>query len=535
MRKFLRLSIASILLMTACDFGYFQDADLAEFVWDPSLAVPLGEVTYTVSELFNEISDGEAQIGPNEENVVSVVYEQQVTAQTANDFLKVDNQGLAGGVIAGRNIVNSAEVQLVQVEEIVEFDLVLPNGQAFDSIYFKKGDFTIEFASNIIYPISYQAEVLSLIENNRPIGYSGELDINNGDNYDEALNGVKGLLHLDKSGAITNNKILFKLTYEFEVPVGGDLNASQGVSVDVKIRNAQFSDVFGYLGEKSISVSTPTINFDFFDVFEGGDLEFADPEIEFTIQNSYGFPLGLDYSDVTAVGRDGERVMLSGPITEYLQLVNAPMLGQTGSVETIHMMDGANSNLAEVFSALPNVFSVNVTAKANPENGPDQYNFLNENQQFQGLAIINIPLDMRVSEIIANEQINFNNADNIAQAEQMLLRVVSTNEMPMGGDLELQFIDENGDVYHSLSERPVFSAADLGPDGKTVEGKKLISELLLEDADLRQMEKAEKINVRARLNSTDESANRKVKFFADYTLKLKIAVLAKLKLKTSGI
>lgn len=65
---------------TACNLSYFEDAEFGEFVWDPTLAIPLGELNYTVSELFSELDDGSASIEPGVDNVVNIIYEETLRA-----------------------------------------------------------------------------------------------------------------------------------------------------------------------------------------------------------------------------------------------------------------------------------------------------------------------------------------------------------------------------------------------------------------------------------------------------------------------
>ena len=70
------------------------------------------------------------------------------------------------------------------------------------------------------------------------------------------------------------------------------------------------------------------------------------------------------------------------------------------------------------FSSQPSRFNANISAQANPPNLPLQYNFINEFNQFDALARIEIPLDMNIEELIANESFDFKNAEDLDQAKR---------------------------------------------------------------------------------------------------------------------
>ncbi len=534
MKKFKIAALASLMALTACNLGYFQDPEFGDFVWDPTLAIPLGELNYTVTELFEELDDGTAEIGPGENNVVTIVYEEEVNAQNASDFLEILDQNFGGSLQSGTSITNSPTEQRISVEEIFEFDLRQQGNEAYDSIFFKSGTFSVDFNSSIGNIVNYTAEVLSL-EQQSTLVLNGSLQPNGAADFNDQLDGYTGLLHLDKDGNPSSNKFLFRLSYEVVIPVGGNLSATEGVDFSVSIRNSQYSDLFGNVGNQRLSIELSAVDLSFFSIFTNGDLRFADPKVDFFYQNSFGFPLGMNYSAISARAKDGSIIFLTGSINDELSVVNGPLVEENGQViETQHTIDVSNSNISDIFSSQPSQFNVAISAQSNPSNGPVQYNFVNELNQLDALARIEIPLDMNIEELIANESFDFKNAEDLDQAKRALMRVIANNEMPMGGDLELQFIDSSGDVFYVIDERPVFQAAEIGPDGRTTGPVELISEIILEDEDLRQMEQATRINIRARLNTTDADQGTAVKFFDEYTLDMHIALLTDLELKTSG-
>lgn len=534
MKRFKIVVMATFLALTACNFSYFQDPEFGEFIWDPTLAIPLGEVNYTVTELFTELDEGSADIGTGENNIVTIVYEEEINAQDASDFLEILDQNFDGSLLSGLTISNSPTEQRINIEELFEFDLRLQGNEAYDSIYFNSGTFNVSLRSDIDHVVNYTAEVLSL-QKASSLVFEGDILPNSSDDLSDQLEGYKGYLNLDKGGNPATNKFLFLLSYEVVIPIGGNLSATEGVEFDISIQNSEYSDLFGNVGNQPLSIDLSAIDLSFFSIFTEGNLTFVDPKVEFLYKNSFGLPIGMNYSAISAKAKDGSTIPLSGSINDDLSIINGPTIEQAGqTIDTEHIIDVSNSNISDIFSSQPSQFSISLSAQANPPNGPVQYNFLNEINQLDAMARIEIPLEMNIDELVANESFDFKNAEDLDQAKRALMRVIATNDMPMGGNLELQFLNASGEVFYIIDERPVFEAAAIGSDGRTIGPSELITEILLEDEDLRQMESAARINIRARLNTTNAEDGTIVKFFEEYTLNMHIALLTDLEIKTSG-
>jgi len=529
------LLILIALGLNSCNLDYFQDAEFGDFVWDGSLAIPLGELDYTVTELFEELDDGTAVIGPGEDGVVTIVYEEEIDAQSASDFLEIQDQTFNEEIRSNQTIDNSPIDITLSINETFEFSFTSQGDERIDSLYFRQGNFNLFVNSNIAHPSNFTLTVRSLIENNAVLVVQGSTGPFGTFQTEQSMADLTGLLHQNANGDPSPNTFVIEVDYEVQIPAGGSIAPSDNVAFEFQLRNAEYSDLFGYVGQQSLEFTAEDIEFGFFDIFSGGDLGFADPKVDFVFANGFGFPLGIDYSNVSATAKSGATINLSGSITDDFQVVNAPLIdGAEDVVETTHRLDNSNSNISEIFSSQPSAFRIEVASMPNPNNGPAQYNFINELQEIAANVVIEIPLDISMDDLVANEGFDFKNAEDLDQAKRALMRVNATNEMPMGGILEIQFLDENGDIIYTIDERPVFEAAEVGPDGRTIGAAETVSEVLLEDADLRQIEGAARVNIRARLSSTDVEQGASVKLFEDYVLNLKVALQADVELTTSG-
>jgi hypothetical protein len=526
-----------VLLMTlaACNLSYFEEAEFSEFTWNPTLAIPLGELEYTVSELFLELDDQASAIGPGEDNIVTVVYEETVSGESAIEYLSLLDQSFSGGLVFGTAISNSPVQQEIRRVGSFDFDLDTQADERIDSAYLKNGRLDIQLTSGFAQPITYALVLRSLKNNGISIIRQGTLTSFGSRQETVDLNGITALFHLNAEEELVPNQFVLDIAYDIRIPQGGSLSSTTALSFDIGLRELEYSDLFGLLGTDPVEFEIEVLDFTFFDIFTGGEVFFADPRVDFTYFNSLGFPIGIDYSNVGARSKDGTFIRLTGPITEELAVVNAPVLGQLPElVETTHRLDNTNSNIVDIISSQPGSFRVDVSTVANPENVPEQYNFLTDRAVASARATVEIPFNLTMEELVANEQLRFRYGDDLEQANEALLRVIATNDMPMSGDLELQFLNRRGQVIFTVDERPVFGAAEIGPDGRTTGPDITTNDFLFDSEDLRLIENAATVNIVARLNTTDAQSNVPVKFFDDYVLNLTLALQADVELNPSG-
>ena len=102
--------------------------------------------------------------------------------------------------------------------------------------------------------------------------------------------------------------------------------------------------------------------------------------------------------------------------------------------------------------------------------------------------------------------------------------MISENELPMGGNVELQFKNRDGVTVFTVNEQVAFTAAPVGANGRTTEAVTTIADILFEEENIRAIENAISINVLVSLSTTDAQTNQAVKFFNDYELTFKLAV-----------
>lgn len=242
-RKIFSFIVFISIGLTACNLSYFEDGEFGEFVWDPTLAIPLGELNYTVSELFSELDDGSASIEPGVDNVVNIIYEETLRAQDAKDFLEVLDQTFTGDAPTNRIINSSPTNEQIVITQVFEFDLNTQGDEAYDSIYFNQGGLNLILNSSLAFDVAYTVSFISLVENELVMISAGTLAPFGGIVDPLDISSATGLFHLDANGGSASNKFVFEISYSFDLPIGGNVSASEGLSFEVQMRNASYSEL----------------------------------------------------------------------------------------------------------------------------------------------------------------------------------------------------------------------------------------------------------------------------------------------------
>ena len=125
----------SFILLCSCNLDYFEDAEIGDIVFDPSVALPIGEISYSVEELFEELNDASAEVGTTDDNVVTLIYEQQLQSQSATSFFALLDQNFGSTLAGGTSVTNPASEVRFNVSDTFEYDLSQRGNEAYDSIY----------------------------------------------------------------------------------------------------------------------------------------------------------------------------------------------------------------------------------------------------------------------------------------------------------------------------------------------------------------------------------------------------------------
>lgn len=514
-----------LMLFSMCNAGEldFDDIKTPNLTSDNSIVV--GQTTYTIKELIEKLEDPSIEVTEDNTNLLSIAYRDTLTF---NDYLTVvqlediSNPGVIDASltpIAGA----PADVDVVIPTQDLSFEYSSPNNEELDSVKYSAGTITLDIQNGYATAIEYELTLTDVVDvsTGNAMVLSGTLPANGNDNVNQSLVGHKTVINYDG----TNNLFSGQFDGVLKVKTGDFINGTEFINYTLTITGADFSEIFGWFGNKNIDIESKTIAVDFFEGISENSIEFGDPQINFFIDNSFGVPMGLNLDALSASNAGGTNVNLSGDVTTTAQTVRAPSTSQVGSIQSsIITVDKNNSNLPDLLSISPNQFDINVSATANHNNDSNtgDRNFVSSNSTVQVVTEINLPLNLKLQNLTRNFYTGIEGFD-FEEADTIRLILTSVNQMPIEGTINMQFLAADSSVLFEYTDISLLQSPEVPVSGKIEEPvtqKDTVS--VYRENGYQELLDASILNIVTNITSYQAADDNFVKIFSDYELILKV-------------
>ncbi len=526
--KFRYIVFTSILLsfIQACDMGYL-DKDIEDIDTDVSLAISVGNITYTTKELFNEIDTEGIEITENKDGIISFVYSDTLASIATTDVIEIPNQSFPSQDFSPAIDIPSPGLPISQTIDFdpAPFTFIFngSNGEEFNEIVFSGGALQVNVQSTFTdIDIHLTVTLNSLKSKTDDTAYEITIPLNGSTSEIIDIDLAYFWVDLTDNGSseITTNTFVMNVSGSIDLEIGDTITPSEKLSFSMEMANLQFEAIYGDLKTQNVNIGSQTIDFDVFDGFGTGTLLFADPTFRFVVDNSFGLPIGIDFGNVTASNTIASRALI-GSITETPQIINSPTLSQQGqTVRDTLTIDNTNSNIVDLLALKPTQFTVDVSATSNPS-GPAQ-NFMLNTSALNAFVEVNMPMDVVFGNIEFEQELDNFDGTDFKDLNTGTLNIITINTIPLGGTLEMMFYNENK-LIHTIPEQTVFDAAPVGTDGiSTGSITNTTSFQLIGD----NIKTATKVAFKLKMNTTNASTNVPVKLLSTNSLDIRITVEA---------
>jgi hypothetical protein len=221
--------------------------------------------------------------------------------------------------------------------------------------------------------------------------------------------------------------------------------------------------IYGYIGQGSIEFQPAFFNTDFDRKFPDGDFYFAEPQLKFRSINSFGIPLGMGFSPITAQTGIAGMIELTGPGVPTPPDYFYPSWPRVGSEEPEAgdslVIDYQNSNLKEIISAEPERIDYQLVFITNPGEEKQQ-NMVRSSDYFYSQVDLELPFHGKASELSLKDTLAINLSDqNIPLDEDVrnvIFKLYYENYFPADIHLQLYLANEfmviTDTLFESFSE-----------------------------------------------------------------------------------
>lgn len=462
----------------SCDFSYFDQEIEEEIRWEGNAQLPAGYLDYTVSELFQELGSDKIDLTSSEALKFSYTESFSGDDDSAYD-VKISNTTISSSISTPITTANLASIgksfPYVMSSEIAPG---FPNpligersrnnqtvhnlelSQEITSVSFQEGILEIAFLSSFDASISLSLEIPSLTKKVGGATCKETVVLNGASAQTIQINLSDynaDLTHNGNNFNTTFNSLVLNLKADFTFSAGDELEASDMISYDAMLIGARTNVIYGDFKQEAFSISEQSLSFDFFDNFGESDLSFTNPRMTVTAANDYGFPIGIDMSDIRSRHGSGSTNLSykgNGDLLNIFIIDGVTNFGDSEKVTSIELNEG-NSNIAGLLASKPSQIDLTVGGTANPIHA-------NPNKNFYAADNRGLHVDVKVTfdQVSLQKMVEFNTDDALDKLKSLKLLVNVANKIPLTGNLVLNFQNASGQIV--LSETlPGFQAANL--------------------------------------------------------------------------
>jgi hypothetical protein len=522
-KKFVFIAL-SVILFAGCNSNELEFDNIQLPTARGTFSIPLGELTYTIRDLIDQQNDSLLTLQVDDDSLITLVYFDSIGYESDTDFVEINDNFNSGSI----NLNNITPVTADATSGPITIDL-LPetftfnfdpedNADVLDSLFYADGEVSVIVTSDVTGTLDYTFTLPNFVTvtNETPIAVTSgnpvrQLDV---PPHKSLLSGTNNQFTVDFTGSIT-------------LEVGQTYDGDEFITFDLTIANQVFSIVYGKFGQDTVSVgNNETLNVELFSEFGKEGLFFGNPILRFNFENSFGIPIGIDFS--TLYGTDGtDTTFLSGDIVRNIPIIASGDINNPFGppVATTIEIKRGNSSIVDLLAASPSVLGFNVPAISNPED-PTQINFIAMTNQITSSIEIEIPLEVKLENMQQTSYLDLGDGLDVSDLDSAVMRVFTLNEMPFSTTMTMDIQDADSNSLYLIPESIVMAAPFINVDGFVTDPNGNTVDIPLSQEGINALGVGSHIamtvtgNTPGSLNSRDIF----VKILTDYTLEISVGI-----------
>ncbi len=532
--NFSKLALATLLTASfifGCNLNEVPNFDNTYLPnYEGEIALIVGKDTLTVGDFIKELSEDSSVVKEGDDLGLFIVYEDSSDFSIGTDFIDVNtfsNEKSIESPVAFA-FASPFDTTLV-IDREINFNYVSNEGEQLDSMFYNSGTLQLEVTSDFPGDVTYTITTNSFINDqtneiiniSSGLNYTGFRPISNTSNT--PLAGYKTILEFQNDSSVFTVNVMASI----DIQGGTPLTGNESINVKVDVVDPTFNSIYGSFGKDTFDIESQEINLDIFSEFSESGISFEAPTIYFTLENSFGVSAGLDFSEIFATYPNKPDLALTGSFADNLQLIAAPSLENVGQkVSTTLELNNNNSNIGEILSSSPNKLMLSMTGISNPDN--ETSNFILDNSLINFKTRVELPLSLRLEAFEYDSEFELGDLSQLEQSESLTLIIQTLNELPIGGEIDIHFLNEDGEAIDSLKNITILeSPVAFDSNGKTSEASSLEARISLDADKIESLTKSTSLRVNVRFNSFGFQQDEFVQIFSDYSLITTIAIEGK--------
>ncbi len=524
-RQNLMLKMAVIITLLAnfsCGLDDITVDNIEPVEISPELELSLGEATFTIGELIDDLESEDVGVHTNEQQEIHFIIEKELRFDDIDELISVETVTNDAVFRFPANVPGLPVQQTVPFDQQFVFEFEV-DGKRVDSVYFSGGTLDYQMTSDFPASIDYDWVIFKTrtVSDNQDLARTNFLQYTGSsisDSYQHPLASLKTLVE-NVDGV---NTFRVNLEGDMIIEPGESLTTDQGLYFDLTYRDPEFSSIFGYFGQHEMSNQQFDFSLEGFDDFEGEGLSFRDPRISLEIENSFGLEFLLNMDSVVATLRDGSTLAMTHSLSESDRLILAP--GQIGErrISTLEL-NREVSNIDALLSEIPESIEFNVSALANPEASNLTHNFLTDSSYIQINAVVDIPMNVTLHDFEVDFEFSSEGLQDAQDIRSLEVEITVTNQIPFEGSIQLVIMDEFGDETPIQGQFEINSPTAFD-NGRVTEPSVSVSTVALSEIEIDALLNSSDVSATVLVSTFGSESNTEVVIYEDYELKLEVGL-----------
>jgi hypothetical protein len=466
------------------------------------LALPIGSTTIKMNDLLTSLGSSDF-IHQTNSGLLYILYDQKVKATTGEDNVPVPLQQSVF-------VPSIALPPTFPISGIVSKNVLLPlpvsfsADQKIDSILLKR--FIINISGSSTYPQDGKLVLTFSSITKKGKAYSDTIPIPHNDatiDFSTPNNALGYTMNFASGSSSLPIDVNFILQGNAGSAVGpGNLNLS------LKVNELHYFILYGYLGKNNLLNATDSLDVSFLNTNLANNIEWADPQLTYTIKNSYGLPIKfrIDSMKVNSViNKKIYPISFNNTDSNVIHIAPSIQIGTYTSDSIV--FDHSTTDFFTYLQKAPNSIKYHLSAISNPDGnvGGAAKNSMQDTSKIEPEMHFKLPIWFKGTNLGTIDTMAFplssffNSQGSDNSIESMLFRIISENTLPIDMNLQIVFADTTYKPIDSLY--------------KTNNGKKIVIGGQLDAGDIVKTPSMSKTDITLNANDTTQlDALKKTKF-----------------------
>ncbi len=531
------VAITALVFLFSCMPDHYDlNRFSTEIELTPGIATPLAYGTLSIEDILDH-ADSNSYVKHFDDDLLYLTYYKELMSYPASEIVDIPDQDFIEIFISPDiNIpawLISAMGDTVNFTKVKNAEFVFTHNERLDSVNVKTATLNINVTSSFKQTGILTIHSDHLLIGGKPFRKVVQISDPSGNfsyNADVPIDGSS--LYLDNSNPDTT---FLPLVFDLQlINSGNPVLTSESCDINLSLSNISFNSVFGYIGDYDVLVQSGEVDIDLFgDSLMGGKLLFADPRFNLDVDNSYGIPMQIELSNVSAYSAENDittDIVFNGvnPFT-----INAPDIFHIGdTVNTQIAVSKENCNIADAMETQPKSFTYSVRAITNPDGSEGSVNFVTDSSDLKvGFEVV-LPIWINAEGFSLEDTLDFDLEKEIGEDADIInylrLTLDAKNGIPLRVNLQVYFADGNYQVIDSLfhDDDLFLAGALLDGNDKVLQSVENAKAIEFTHERVEAIKPTKYLMVRASVNTKDASAGKYVKFYSYYTIDFKLKLKA---------